>query len=87
MIRYIKEVVHEVGYVVSELDDSRVRDRIRPICCFGWWQYCAIEFRNDCENGIITPNRIEMLIRHYTNQPYTYTERGVLRKQKGWQLL
>lgn len=70
-----------VGYVVTELELDRYA-RPYPIRNFGDRYSDAIEFRNDCERGVIPEHRINFLIRTYTNQPYQYLGNGNLKKQR-----
>jgi hypothetical protein len=70
-----------IGYVVTELELDRYA-KPHPIRNFGDRQSDAIEFRNDCERGVISEQRINLFIRTYTNTPYQYLGNGNLKKQK-----
>lgn len=73
----------EIGYVVMRLEDDGEgwisTDSIRN---FGDRQTDAIEFRDDCNDGMIDDKRLKLLIQTYTEQPYKYMGKGILRKQK-----
>lgn len=71
-----------VGYIVAQLDtDGKGYFSSRFIRNFGDRQTDAIEFRNDCTNCKIDYKRIKYLCDTYTDQPYKYLGKGILRKQ------
>ncbi len=69
-----------VGYVVQQLEQDDWYIGSTSVCNFGDRQTDAIEFRDDCNNGVIDDRRIKLLIKTYTPQPYKYIGKGVLRK-------
>lgn len=72
-----------VGYIVAQLDqDGNGYFSNRFIRNFGERQTDAIEFRNDCTSGKIDYKRIKSLCDTYTDQPYKYLGKGILRKQQ-----
>lgn len=69
------------GYTVMAMDADSVPS-VSPVKNFGDRQGDAIEFRNDCRNGVISESRIRLMIRTYTNIPYKYLGKGNCRKNK-----
>lgn len=82
---YIRNEVG-IGYVVAQLltDDDFIEGcySCSNIRNFGYRQSDAIEFRNDCRNGVIDERRVKQLINSYTDVPYQYLGKGNVRKQK-----
>ncbi len=70
-----------VGYVVQKLErDYNVCDGKTKLRNFGFRQSDAMEFRDDCNKGLIDGRRINDFIRTYTDQPYQYLGKGRLKK-------
>lgn len=71
-----------VGYIVAQLEneDNWFRS-CRFVCNFGDRQTDAFEFRDDCNNGKIDERRINYLMDKYTDIPYKYMGKGILKKQ------
>lgn len=83
MARYYIINQPEVGYIVAQLEtDSNWYMSNRYVRCFGDRQSDAMEFRDDCNEGKIDPKRIKLLMDNYTDQPYKYMGKGILRKLK-----
>ncbi len=71
-----------VGYIVAQLESAdNWYLANRRVCNFGYRQSDAIEFRNDCNRGVIKGNRIRHLMDKYTDTPYKYMGKGILKKQ------
>ncbi len=81
-MRYYICQVPGVGYVVTQLERDDYIIGNAYVRNFGDRQTDAIEFRDDCNNGKISENRIKLLIKTYTPQPYKYLGKGNLRKNK-----
>lgn len=82
MTRYYIHNNAGVGYIVAQLEDESNWFRsCRFVCNFGDRQSDAFEFRDDCNNGVIPENRIKFLMDKYTDTPYKYMDRGILKKQ------
>ena len=83
MAHYYISNIEGVGYVVTQMDtDGKGYYSCSFVRNFGDRQTDAIEFRDDCNNCKIDYTRIKLLVKTYTEQPYKYMGKGVLRKQK-----
>lgn len=72
-----------VGYVVACMEEeSDGYYSCRFVRNFGSRQSDAIEFRDDCNDGKVDYKRIKLLMDTYTEQPYRYMGKGIIRKQK-----
>ena len=81
MVHYYIDNREGAGYVVMRNEDyCNDRNGCGPIRNFGDRQTDAIEFRNDCRNGVIDESRIRLMVRTYTSQPYKYLGKGRLHK-------
>ncbi len=71
-----------LGYVVRciRAREDGYMERF-PVRCFGDRQSDAMEFRDDCNAGIIDDRRIRFLASTYTEHPYQYYGKGILRRQ------
>ncbi len=81
-IYYVQNFTPQVGYIVTRLEQEDGFISTRNICCFGYSQPDAIRFCDDINAGKISPARIERLMDNYTDQPYKYCGKGILKKQK-----
>lgn len=83
MSKYYIRIDPGVGYVVTQLEhDYDWFYGCTSVCNFGDRQSDAMEFRDDCNNGVIDERRIKLMMKTYTIQPYKYMGKGVLRKTK-----
>lgn len=85
MAHYYINLNPGIGYVVTQLE--RDYDWLlgsTSVVNFGDRQSDAIEFRDDCNNGVIDERRIKLLMKTYTNQPYKYMGKGVIKTQKNY---
>lgn len=81
MARHYISEQEGVGYIVVQLDtEENWFLSTRNVCCFGWRQSDAMEFRDDCNSGKIEDGRIKYLMDKYTDEPYQYLGKGRIRK-------
>lgn len=79
-MRYYTLTLPGVGYIVAQLSEGDGYIGNRYVRCFGDRQSDAFEFRNDCNSGMIDYKRIEQLMNTYTDEPYEYQGKGILKK-------
>lgn len=82
MARYYIHNNTGVGYVVACMEENcEGYLSCRFVRNFGDRQTDAIEFRDDCNNGKIDERRLKLLKETYTEQPYKYMGKGIIRKK------
>lgn len=85
MIHYYIRNEVDIGYIVARVatDEDFIEGCYSCgfICNFGYRQSDAMAFRDDCKEGRIDPKRIKFLMDKYTDTPYKYMGKGILKKQ------